>query len=191
MHTTIDDLTTGDRLDIVVEFISARTYRCGETRLSRLLVADRDGTRLSVLGIAARATVQDLRTGETYRLTGLLGATSPTLAPTDESCPDCDGPLRPGGTVDVIDRAIAQTAIQRDVGDRFGIMDTHTLVRPHTEGPAPEPGSGQLDRRVASPPDFVCRACACHVWQTDLGQLAVSEPIHWERLPSLVEGECR
>ena len=191
MHTTMDDLTAGERLDIVVEFISARTYRCGETRLSRLLVADRDGTRFSVLGIGTRTTVQDLRTGETYRLTGLLGATSPALAPTDESCPDCGGPLRPGGTVDVIDRAFAQTAIQRDVGDRFGIMDTHTLVQSHTEGPSPDPGRPRSDCRVPLPPDFVCRACACHVWQTDLGNLAVSEPIRWERLPSLVESGYR
>jgi Ca-activated chloride channel family protein len=163
MDHTYADVEEGVRCDVEVEFVTRRAVDVGDARVHRLLVADRTDTQFAVLVAPDRDVLSDLKTGETYRLAGLLGAGPPR--PTNgRTCPDCGGAVRPGGVVDTVGPAVARAAARLDLDDRFGVVDDLSVVgEPATGGWRP---MACVDR--PGPPALVCTACGHGVGTDEL-----------------------
>jgi Ca-activated chloride channel family protein len=158
MDHTYADVEEGVRHDVEVEFVTRRAVDVGDARVHRLVVADRTGAQFAVLVAPDRDVLSDLKTGETYRIEGLLGA-DPVPPAGDRDCPDCGGDLRPGVAVDAADPAVARAAVRLDLTDRFGVVDGVSAVgEPSADGLVDgwRPMDG-VDR--PGPPARVCTDC--------------------------------
>jgi Ca-activated chloride channel family protein len=162
MTRTQADLRAGERVDIVVEFISRRTVDTGEGRVHRLVVADRTGERVALLVAPGREPPVGLETGASYRVAGLLGADPVETAPVAGDCPDCGGRLRPGSAADLAGSAVAAAAAELGLEAPFGVVDARTTVRPVLEA-APVDDWTPMDAGRETPPEFVCRDCGRQV----------------------------
>ena len=155
MERTCTDLRDGCRLAVTAEFITRRVI----DGCHRLLLADSDGTRFVVLATPEREP-QGLRSGETYRLVGLLGV-DPTGAGEGTGRCSCGGEFRPGRTLDVLDSGVREAVSRLDIEEPFGVLDAAATVQardvPVDNWVPPGP-------RI---PDRVCRSC---------GQEVVSDP---------------
>jgi Ca-activated chloride channel family protein len=164
------DLRSGARLDIDVEFITKRALDCDGERVTRLLVADQSGTQFAVLATSHSDVVQHLKTGDTYRISGLLGA-QPVDAARDstEECPECGGRLRAGHVVDTVSPALTVAADQLDLDDRFGIIDEAASIRRVRDNAGVIDDWTPMDNEQSvETPDYVCKACGRHVDEFDL-----------------------
>ncbi|MFT4889946.1 MAG: Ca-activated chloride channel family protein [Halobacteriales archaeon] len=170
MGRTFTDLGDGTRIDITVEFISRRPIECDGQRVYRLLVADRTGTRFTVLATPDSHSPVGLKTGARHRISGLLGATQPdpgSDAPAE--CPHCGGRLRTGGTVDAVDPAVASAAVELDLDEAFGIVDQRTTIRRvRDDEDVVDDWSPMREDSPVSPPDYVCGSCQRHVPEHEL-----------------------
>ncbi|MBV0926218.1 VWA domain-containing protein [Halomicroarcula limicola] len=164
MHTTHADMRDGKRVDIAVEFITRRTIDCEGKRVQRLLVADRTGTQFTILATPDSEPLFDLKTGGMHRISGMLSAAPVTqTGPGSEECPDCEGSLRVGQTVDVVDSALAQIAARPGITDTFGIIDAETTVRRVSDDSTPvDDWTPMTADETVAPPDYVCTSCGRH-----------------------------
>ncbi|WP_440991578.1 vWA domain-containing protein [Haloarchaeobius baliensis] len=199
MNATYSDLNEGERVDITVEFISRRALDSGASRVCRLLVEDDTGRRFAIFSSPERGDLGGLRTGVSYRLTGLLGSApvGPGRDPAEE-CPSCGGTLRRGVTADAIDTTITDAASPLGVTQLFGIIDEQTTVslaeRDTDAVDDWQPMS--VDRRsgsVTKAPDYVCSACGRTVDSRELHESRdePTEPIANEspvRAPNMSRG---
>ncbi|MFD1599844.1 vWA domain-containing protein [Halobellus rarus] len=160
MNTTHTDLTEGARADITVEFLTRRTTR-GENRVHRLLVEDEDDTRFAILVDPNSGLLPGLKTGRTYRFSGLLAsAPAATNGGTEEECPGCGGELRRGTVADAIDPEITEAAAELGVDQRFGIVDEHTTTRRGREHvDRVDDWQPMTDDDAVVAPDYVCPSC--------------------------------
>jgi len=186
---THTDITDGTRVDVTVEFLSRRPVDCQGERVTRLLVADADGTHFPVLVTPESESYPDLETGETYFLSGLLGA-DPVREPGDETpetpdtpdtsethdspdCPTCGAPLRRGRAIDAAGQVVRMAASHLGIEDTLGILDERASLSPVSGGddegiddwrPMRNRSGrrGPGERRVTGP-DFVCDSCAREV----------------------------
>jgi len=162
MNATHADLTEGERTDITAEFVTRRTLDTGGKRVHRLLVDDEHGTRFAVLVAPDTGLLAGLKTGETYRFTGLLGTTPSTQ--TDDppgDCPDCEGDLRPGTVADTLDPALAAAATDLGLDQHYGIIDEQTTVEraSNDAGPVDDWQPMATGDDSVSAPDHVCSSC--------------------------------
>jgi Ca-activated chloride channel family protein len=170
MDGTYADLRRGARLDIEVEFITKQAIEYDGERVNRLLVADQTGEQFAVLGTPVSDTFQHLKTGETYRITGLLGARPVDAARRSaEDCPDCGGRLRAGHVVDAVGPAVTAATEQFGLDEPFGIIDDESSMQRVRDGAAAidDWTPMETDRSIETP-DFVCTDCGRHVDEYDL-----------------------
>ncbi|WP_435348523.1 vWA domain-containing protein [Haloarchaeobius sp. HRN-SO-5] len=165
METTHADVTEGQRLDVTVEFISRRPMDCAGERVRRLLVVDRAGTPFSVFVTPDGDPLLDLKTGETYRLSGLLGA-----GPIDSGesvaadCPDCGGTIRSGQVIDAAGPVLAQAKAELGITEPVGIVDDRTSVRlVRREDGTVDDWTPMQDGESVYAPDYVCESCGRHL----------------------------
>lgn len=131
MNDTHADLTPGERHDVTVEFVTRRTVESEGDRVHRLLVDDRRDTRFPVLVDPGVGVPFGLKTGDTYRLSGLLAANALHVDVADERddgrhslsathpalCPAVDE-LGLDGLLGVVDE---RTTVQRAAPGRRGV----------------------------------------------------------------------
>jgi len=121
---TYTDITHGARVDIAVEFLSKRALHCQDELVTRLFVADRDGTQFRILVSATSKPYPDLATGKTYQITGLLGAAPDRVSELTEP-----------------NSAVSLAAEKLGIDDTFGIIDAETTLDHGSDAShQPEPG---------------------------------------------------
>lgn len=172
MDGSYADVRRGARLEIDVEFITKRVEKCEGKQVTRLLVADQSGKQFALLVTPTAEPVYELKTGDTYRITGLLGAEP--VDPTQEygeECPDCHATLRAGQIVDAAGPAVTVAAAQFGLDDPFGIIDATATIQPVSDnsGVVDDWTPMSLDESV-DPPAFVCTSCGRHFEEVDLRQ---------------------
>lgn len=164
MPTTHADLTDGTRVDIEATLITRRPVQTAHGKVHRLIVADRTGTQFPALITPNTDSHHDLKTGATYHITGLAGATPPgDDAQTDHDCPECGGCLRTGQQFDAIGPSVTEAVARLAFDVPFGVIDATSAVRKVTDDTGgvddwthlQEPG-----RR--GPPALVCTDCDRH-----------------------------
>ena len=175
MDTTYADIADGNRCNIEVEFNTRRVINCGGTLVHRLLVTDRSGTQFAVLTRSDTDPLVDVKTGATYRISGLLGSNPVSSAvdtDTEVECPHCDGLLRPGRTVDAAGSDISEAASQLGLNEVFGIIDADSTVRRVREDQTLvddwDPMGEGSRTATPTPPDYVCESCERHVERYEL-----------------------
>lgn len=146
------DLTVGERADLTAEFVSRRVLDCEAGLVRRLLFAD--GERPVLVSPGATHPV-GLRVGERYRLRGVLGC-APVPEPVGRRCPDCDGQLRPGGTIDTVHPAVREAVAALGPDGAFGVLDESARLRSVGAEDEQPLRPAPADR---SPPGFVCTGC--------------------------------
>lgn len=147
------NLTAGERADLTVEFVSRRVLDCEAGLVRRLLVTN--GGERTLLVSPGTTHPVGLRVGERYRLRGVLGC-APTPEPVGRRCPDCDGQLRPGGTIDTVHPAVREAAATLGLEAPFGVLDESSrLLSAEAEDDQPL-RPAPADR---SPPALVCTGC--------------------------------
>jgi Ca-activated chloride channel family protein len=170
MNRTYTDVRAGVRLDIEVEFVTRRSVDCEGGRVHRLLVADKMGEQFAILVTPDSSSLWDVRTGEKYKISGLLGSdpVNPTAA-TEANCPDCEGQLRSGHVVDTVGSAVAQAATDFDLSEPFGIVDEKTSVnRVQEETAVLDDWQPMNESPTVQPPDFVCKSCGRRIDRYEL-----------------------
>jgi Ca-activated chloride channel family protein len=170
MDGSYADVRTGARLEIDVEFITKRVEQCRGTQVTRLLVADQSGQQFALLVTPSADPVYDLKTGETYRITDLLGA-KPVESTREnaEECPDCGGGLRAGGVVDASGPAVTAAVAQLGLDEPFGVIDgTTTLQRVTADSAVVDDWTPMSEEQSVDPPAYVCTSCGRHVDEADL-----------------------
>lgn len=121
---TYTDITHGARVDITVEFLSKRALHCRDELVTRLFVADERGTQFRILVSAASKPYPDLATGNTYHVTGLLGAAPDRVSELTER-----------------NSGVSLAAEKLGIQDTFGIIDAETTLGLGSDPPRyPEPG---------------------------------------------------
>lgn len=143
MNTTYTDIQDGTRLDITVAFVTRRSMDVPAGSLDRLRVTDTTGRSFPIVTTPDHDAPLDLKTGETHQVRNLLCAVPPrqdgrVTAP----CPDCEGELREGQTIDAagadIRRAIADLGVDRPSGssttERVSVEPVTLAVHRSTSG---------------------------------------------------------
>lgn len=178
MTTTYTDITPGKRFDIAVQFITKRPIQCDEGRVHRLLVADESGTQFTVLATPDSDPLQDLKTGGTYQLSGLLGAAPVDPRVTGEECPHCGGDLRQGSVLDAAGPAVVEAATELGVEDIVGVFDAETS-RHWLSGSETlvDDWTPMTPTDTVSPPEYVCTSCDRAVSERDLRQRGVTHSV--------------
>ncbi|MDS0284082.1 vWA domain-containing protein [Haloarcula onubensis] len=161
------DVRPGARLDLTVEFITKRPLACDGATVCRLLVTDQAGDQFSILATPDSDSLWHLETGETYEITGLLGAepvdTSQAIA---HECPHCGDQLRAGQAIDAAGSAVVDAAEKLGIDCRFGILDETASVKTVDEDTgAVDDWLPMQDDQPVETPDFVCTSCGRHVAQ--------------------------
>ena len=157
---TNTDFHDGDRYDITIRQVTLRAVDVDGTTVHRLLVEDDQGRRFPVLTAPDSDTLVQLKTGEPYRITDLLGAVPPADPDPETSCPACDAHLRPGQAVDTVDGAVTAAVARLDITEPFGIVDGRTVVaRMRDDEETVDDWRPMREGSEAAPPDFVCPDC--------------------------------
>ncbi|MDS0258705.1 VWA domain-containing protein [Haloarcula sp. S1CR25-12] len=166
------DARPGARLDLSVEFITKRPLGCDGETVFRLLVTDQAGNQFSILATPDSDSLWHLETGETYEITGLLGAdpvdTDPAVA---RECPHCGDHLRAGQAIDAAGSAVVEAAEKLGLDKRFGILDEKSSLKPVNEDSTTvDDWLPMRDDQPVETPDYVCRSCDRHVAERDLAR---------------------
>ena len=157
---TNTDFHDGDRYDITIRQVTLRAVDVDGTTVHRLLVEDDQGRRFPVLTAPDSDTLVQLKTGEPYRITDLLGAVPPADPDPETSCPACDAHLRPGQAVDTVDGAVTAAVARLDITEPFGIVDGRPVVaRMRDAEETVDDWRPMREGSEAAPPDFVCPDC--------------------------------
>lgn len=119
---TYDDIEEGRRLDLTVEFVSRRAVGCDGRRVYRLLVADRLGTRFDVLVAPDGDLPVGLKTGDRYRIEGMLG-----VAPRERTEGGAEGD-ECGDSNATVDRSLSEAASRLRLTGPVGVVDASTTV---------------------------------------------------------------
>lgn len=127
MNATHADLTPGERHDITVEFVTRRTVDAEGARVHRLLVDDQRDTRFPVLVDPTVGPPFGLKTGDTYRLSGLLAANALHVPPADAEPDDAldDGRHSLAATHPSLCPAVHELGLD----GLLGVVDEQTTVR--------------------------------------------------------------
>lgn len=124
VHTmlwTDEDPRQGERTETTATFLTRRPVRVDEDRVDRLLFEGPDGRTLAVLVAPSAGRLVGLRTGDSYRLTGLVAVTEGNtegVAAVGRGVAAAARRLGLGGTFAVLDEATAVEATARDGANR-------------------------------------------------------------------------
>jgi Ca-activated chloride channel family protein len=169
METTYTDLRAGERLDIVVEFITRQSVDCEGGRVHRLIVEDTMGEQFAVLIPPGSSPPWDLKTGSEYRVTKLLGADPVNRAgKSDVNCPECDGRLRAGQIIDTVGPTAVEGAGEFELDSTFGIADDETTVRRVQDNGIVDDWRPMDTGDTVTPPEYVCESCGQQFDRRDL-----------------------
>jgi Ca-activated chloride channel family protein len=170
MDGTYADLRPGERLDITIEVAATEVVEHEDTQTTQLLVIDQSGTQFTVLAAPDTDALQELETGATYHVTGLLGVRPVNqLEGRAGECPDCGGRLRDGGVVDTVSSAVVTATVELDLDEPFGVFDTESSVRSATQdGTVIDDWTPMRTEEPVETPDYVCLSCGRHVDEYEL-----------------------
>jgi len=169
METTYTDLRAGERLDIVVEFITRQSVDCEGGRVHQLIVEDTMGEQFAVLIPPGSSQPWDLKTGSEYRVTKLLGADPVNRAgKSDVNCPECDGRLRAGQIIDTVGPTAVEGAGEFELDSTFGIADDETTVRRVQDNGIVDDWRPMDTGDTVTPPEYVCESCGQQFDRRDL-----------------------
>jgi len=172
---TNTDLRDGERHDITIRQVSLRPLEIEGTTVHRLLVEDENGEQFPILTAPGSDTLVQLKTGDPYRVTDLLGADPPGDTDPDTTCPSCGSALRPGQAIDAVDEAVLRAAEELGIAEAFGIVDARTVIaRLRTDKQEVDDWEPMTSGSELAVPDFVCDACGRDV----PGHLATDGEIH-------------
>lgn len=111
MLGTDEDPRQGERTETTATFLTRRPVRAGDDRVDRLLFEAQDGGTLAVLVAPSVDRLVGLRTGDSYRLSGLVAVTEG----------DTEG-------VAAVEEGVAVAARRLGLGGPFAVLDEATTV---------------------------------------------------------------
>ncbi|MEF8825307.1 MAG: VWA domain-containing protein [Halapricum sp.] len=159
--TATPDPDDGDVFDFTGDFITRRTLEYETTDVHRLTFETDERTIHLLVPAATDITAYAFQTGTEYRIRSAHYCVPPTdeLA-TDESCPDCDGRLRHGVSLDTQGEALQRAVVDLKLDVPFALATNRTTVTQTDRDRRDDWQPMQADTtRSLTSPAYVCQQC--------------------------------